>query len=126
MAVVFAVGCGIAFIFSAVKTEIVYRAIIDSFPPQFQDPYNSRYAIHVWALSHSTPLPLQAEYIESLWAACVAFLCLSLCFFSLQQPIIGCVCLAVFAGCVFSTVRSWKIYKENCNRATNQNDKEEA
>lgn len=122
MAVVFAVGCGIAFIFAAVKNQIVYRAIIDSFPPQFQDPYKSRYAIHAWALSHSTPLPLQAEYMESLWAACVAFLCLALCFFFLRQPIIGCVFLAVFAGSVFSAAKSWKAYKKNCDRAMTEKD----
>ena len=125
MAAVFAVGCGIAFIWSAVKSEMVYRSIIDSFPPQFQDPDTSRHAFPVLALSHSTPLPLQAEYVKSEWAACVAFLCISLCFFSLQQPIIGCVCLAVFSVHVFSTIKSWKTYKENCERAMTRNDKEE-
>jgi TRAP-type C4-dicarboxylate transport system permease small subunit len=125
MAAVFAVGCGIAMIWSAVKYQIVYRSVIDSFPPQFQELPTSRYAFPVLALSHSTPLPLQAEYVKSLWSACVGFLCLSLCFFSLPQPIIGCVCLVVFLASTFSTIKSWKTYKENCDRAMTRNDKEE-
>jgi hypothetical protein len=82
MAAVFAVGCALAAIWSLVKYQTVYRSLIESFPPQFQDPLTSRYAFPVLALSHSTPLSLQEDYVKSLVAFCVAFLCLSLCFFS--------------------------------------------
>ena len=64
MAAVFGVICALAFLWSAVKYQMVYVATIDSLPPQFQDELNSRYAFPVYALAHSTPLELQAEYIK--------------------------------------------------------------
>ena len=121
MAAVFVVGCGIAMIWSAFKYLIVYRALVDSIPPQL----SARYAVPVYALSPSTPLPLQAEYVKSAWGGCVAFLCVSLCFFSLQELAVGCVSLVVFGVSAISAIRSWKTYKENCNRAVAQDDKEE-
>jgi len=69
-AVFFVVGA-IAAIWSAVKFETVRRSLVESLPPQFQDDYTSRYAFSVYALSTSTPLPLQAEYMKSLWGSCV-------------------------------------------------------
>jgi hypothetical protein len=121
MAAVFVVGAVMALIWSAAKYLIVYRAVVDSLPPQLP----SRYAFPVYALSGSTPLPLQAEYVKSLCGGCVAFLCVSLCFFSLQELIVGCVSLAVFAASVVSAIRSWKTYKQNYNPAVAQDDKEE-
>lgn len=126
MAAAFAVMCGIAIIWSGVKSQIVYHSIIDSFPPQFQDPETSRYAFSVLALSPSTPLPLQAEYVKSLWGGCAACLCLSLCFFSLDQPIVGGGCLVVLLASVFFTIKSWNVYKANCNRPAAQPDEDEA
>lgn len=126
MVAVFGVGCGIAFILAAVKTQIVHNAIVDSLPPQFQDSYNARFAIHAYALSHITPLPLQAEYIQSLCAGCAGIFCMALCFFAVQQPIIGGIILAIVAACVFSTIKSWKTYKENCNRAMSPKNQDDA
>ena len=79
MAAVFVVGAVMAMIWSAAKYLIVYRALVDSLPPQLP----SRYTFPVYALSASTPLPLQAEYVKSLWGGSVGFFCVSLCFFSL-------------------------------------------
>lgn len=121
MAAVFVVGCGMAMLRSIVKYQIVYHALIDSLPPQLP----SGFAFPVYALNPSTPLPLQAEYVKSLWGGCVAFLCVSLCFFSLQELVVGCVFLAVFFASVVSAFKSWKTYKENCNQAAAQSDKEE-
>lgn len=121
MAAVFVVGTGIAMIWSAVKYLIVCRALVDSLPPQLP----SRFAFPVFALSHSTPLSLQAEYVKSLWGGCVGFLCVSLCFFSLGELIVGCVLLAVFLASVVAAFKAWKTYKENCNRAMVRSDKGE-
>src|SRR3981189_2379807 len=85
MVALFAVGCGMAVIWSAIRYQFVYRSVRDSFPPQFQDDLTSRYAFPVLVLSPSTPLPLQAEYVNALWGGCVAVLCVSLCFFSLGE-----------------------------------------
>ena len=126
MVALFAVGCGMAMICSAIRYEFVYRSVKDSFPPQFQDDLTSRYAFPVLALSPSTPLPLQAEYLKAMWGGCVAFLCLALCFFSLQELIVGCLGLIVFFVQTFSTIKSWKTYKENCDRTAVHDVKEES
>jgi hypothetical protein len=61
MAAVFIVLSVIAGVWSAVTSEIIYRKLIDTFPPQFQENVDSslpdflgvqtsRYAFHVYAL----------------------------------------------------------------------------
>jgi hypothetical protein len=104
-------------IWSAVIYQTVYRALINSFPPQFQDPLNSRYAFPVFALSPSTPLSLQADYMKSLAGGCFAMLGFSLSCFSFQRVDGGCLALLGFFAAVVSTIKSWKAYKENCNSA---------
>ena len=118
MVAVFGVACAIAIIWSGVRYEIVYKAVVDSFPPQFQDPETSRYAFPVLVLGPSIPLSLQADYLKSLLGGCVAFLCLSLCFFSVDQPIVGCIVFAVFLASIFYAFKSWKIYRQNRDRPT--------
>jgi Ca2+/Na+ antiporter len=115
----------LAAVWSIVKYQIVYNSLAESFPPQFQDPLTSRYAFPVLALSSSTPLPLQEDYVKSLQGFCAVSLCISLSFFSFQQVIAGCLFLVVFFVSVFSMVKSWRTYKENCNRAVAQGDREE-
>jgi hypothetical protein len=122
MVALFVVGSGIALLWSAVRYQIVYRSLIDSFPPQFQDDLTSRYAFPVLALSPSTPLPLQAEYVKASWGACVGLLCIAMCFFSIGELIVGCVGLVIFFAAVFSTINSWKTYRENCNRVVPNDD----
>jgi len=124
-AVFFVVGA-IAAIWSAVKSEVVRRSLVDSLPPQFQDDYTSRYAFSVYALSTSTPLPLQAEYMKSSWGFCVFCLCISLGFFFSQNVVFGSFFLLWFFWAVFSTMKSWRTYKENCSRETSQNAKEQS
>jgi hypothetical protein len=124
MAAVFFVVSAMVAIWSAVRYEIVYRSLIDSFPPQFQDDLTSRYAFPVLALSPSTPLPLQADYMNALWGSCVVCLCVSLGFFSSQNVLFGCFSLAGFLWAVFSTVKAWKTYQENCNRTVSRQDEE--
>src|SRR4051794_221026 len=110
----FTVGA-IAGIWSAVRSQILYRQLVDSFPPQFQDQLTSRYAFSVYALDPSTPLPLQAEYMKCQYAGCACILGISLGFFSLNIPA-GCLVLLGFLLSVFWTFKSWKTYQENCNR----------
>ena len=125
MPAVFGVLCLIATIWSAVRSQIVYRSIIESFPPQFQDDWTSRFAFSVYALEPSTPLPLQRDYINSLWGGCVAFLCASLAFFSAGNLVFGCFTLASFFWTVFHTIKSWMTYQANCNRAVSQHIEEQ-
>ena len=114
---VFAVTSLIAGVWSAVNYQIVYYALIDSFPPQFQDSLNSRYAFPVYAMSPSTPLSLQADYLKSLAGGCFAMLCFSLSCFSFQRADGGCLALVGFSAAAVSAIKSWKTYKENCNLA---------
>ncbi len=123
VAAVFAVLAFIAAIWSIAKYQIVYNSVKASFPPPFQDPLSSRYAFPVFALSRSTPTWLQADYVKALVGFCVVILCISLLFFSIQQVIIGCVFLVVFSAHVFLTVKAWKTYKTNCDRAVFEDDK---
>lgn len=118
MAVLFGVGAAMAFIWGGAKYQMVYISVIDSLPPQL----SSRYAFPAYALSPSTPLALQAEYVKSLWGMSVGFLCVSLCFFSLQEIGAGCAAFAVFCWSVVYSVKAKKSYAENCN----QDQREEA
>ena len=120
MNAVFFVAGAIAMIWSAVKYEVVYRSIVDSFPPQFQDDLTSRYAFPVLVLGSSTPLPLQDEYVKSLCGSCVFFFCISLGFFFSGNAVFGGFTLFVFSWGVFHTIKSWKTYRENCDRSDGQ------
>ena len=115
----FAIGV-IAAIWSAVRSQVNYRQVIDSFAPQFQDDLTSRYAFPVHALSPSTPLPLQAEYMKVLHSGCVSVLCISLGLFCLGNVVLGCFFLLGFALAAFSTFKSWKTYRANCDRPKEQ------
>jgi hypothetical protein len=122
MAAVFGVGAAMAFIWAAAKYQMVYGSVVDSLPPQLP----SRYAFPAYALSPSTPLALQAEYVKSLWGASVAFLCVSLCFFSLQEIGAGCAAFAVFCWHAVYSVKARKSYTENCSQALAQEQREKA
>lgn len=121
MAAVFVIGAAIAFIWTAAKYQMVYRSVIDSLPPQL----SSRYAFPIYALSPSTPLPLQAEYVKSLWGGSVGFLCVSLCFFSLHELGAGFAAFAVFSWSVVYALKARRNYRENCSQTLARNDEEE-
>ncbi len=107
----------IATIFAGVKSEITRRALIDSLPPQFQGYDESRYAVDVYALEPSTPLLLQADHMKSLWSGCAALLCAAFSFFAAGNLPFGGFVLVGFAFALVSTIRSWRKYRENCERA---------
>ena len=124
MAAVFGVICAIAFIYAGVTYQMVYHATIDSLPPQFQGGEISRFAFPEYALRSSTPLELQTEYMKSLAAGCVAMPCFSLSCFIGGQPVGGWLALAGSLAVAASAFKSWRTYKENCNRAMARADSE--
>jgi hypothetical protein len=124
MTAVFAVMAAIAVIFSGIKYEITRRALINSLPPQFQGYGESRYAVDVYALEPSTPLPLQAEHMKALWGGCAALLCAALSFLAAGNPPFGGLVLIGFVIAVVSTIRSLRRYRENCKRAEGQQSRE--
>jgi hypothetical protein len=107
-------------LWAGIRNHIVYLKIRHTFPPQFQDDLSSKFAFGVYAVSHSTPLPLQTEYLKSKAWACVSFLSVSLGFFILGNIRFGCVCLLAFIVIAYSTMKDWKTYKENGIRAQSQ------
>jgi Ca2+/Na+ antiporter len=123
MGAVFGVLTLIAGIWTIVLSQRVDNSAIEFLPPQFQDPLSSRYALPGLALSHPMPLSLQAEYIKSQKVSCVAVLCGALTLFSFHQIVFGCLALAAFFVCVFRTIKSSKIYQQNCSRVLAQGDK---
>jgi hypothetical protein len=125
VAAVFGILSVIAFIWAAIRNHLVYRALIDSFPPELKDDLTAKFALHVIALSPSTPLSLQAEYMKSLMAGCVAMLCFSLALFCAHR-IEGWLVLGGFLLVGFSTIKSWKTYRQNCDRKAAHNGKEES
>ena len=120
MSAVFFVITAIASIWSAVKTEVIHRELVDSFPPQFQDDLMSRYALHTYALASSTPLSQQAEYMKTLYGGCAAALSGSLGFFAAGNPVFGCLVLIGFFWASYQTFKSRKIYQANCALADGQ------
>jgi hypothetical protein len=103
-------------IWSAVKYFEIQSVVLDTLPLHLRDGLNSRYAIPIYALEPSTPLPVQAEYMKSLAGGCVAMPCFALaCFFAGQMlgALLGTLAATVV---LISTVKSWMTYRENCRR----------
>jgi hypothetical protein len=102
---------------SAVTWQIVYNSVVDTLPPQFQDPETSRYAISVYALASSTPLPIQGDYMVCGMSGWVMLLSASLALFSAHQSVFGCLLLGAIAVAIPAGIKSWKTYRDNCERA---------
>jgi hypothetical protein len=120
MGMVFAIVCFVAGVWSAVTYQVTYHAVLDALPPQFQSPLTSRYAFPVYALSPSTPLPLQADYIKALAGMTFALLCFSLSCFLFGRLDGGLLAFFGFGAGVVSTFKSWKTYKANCDQPSVQ------
>ncbi|WP_375775793.1 hypothetical protein ACE103_28645 [Bradyrhizobium sp. ma5] len=124
MSVAFFAVAAIVAIWSAVKSEVIRRELVDAFPPQFQDFDMSRYALHTYALAPSTSLPLQAEYMKTMYGGCAAALSGSLGFFAAGNVAFGCFVLIGFSWAAYQTFKSWKTYRTNCGLEVDQRDKE--
>jgi len=107
-------GC-FAFVCSIVVNQQVHNALINWLPPQFQDPWNSRYAFQVYVLSPSTPLALQAEHMKSqvgFWVSVLCFALFSILFF--EQTWIRLLPSVPLLAMTASIIKSWKAYRANC------------
>jgi hypothetical protein len=120
-----AVVASIAFIWGGIRYQIVHNTLRDSFPPQFKDNLTERYAFPVLVLYPPTPPSLQADYVKALMAGSIAFVCASLSFFCFGQVPLGCLCLLAFFMNVSSTIKAWKVYRENSSLPMTHDDDEE-
>jgi hypothetical protein len=116
----------VTLVWSVFKYHAVSDALIDSYHPEFQEGMLWRTAFPVFALSPSTPLDLQAGYVQSITGFCFVTLGVSLCCFLLEKTIAGWMVLIMFFVFAALTIKSWRTYKANCNRRVVHDHKEEA
>jgi len=122
----FAIPCVAAFIYAAWRNQAVHYALIDSFPPELKDEMTAKVALHAIALRPSTPLPVQADYVNSLVAGAFAMLCFSLTLFSLGEVFGGWLALIMSLISAVLTIKSWWTYNENRSRVAARDDQEES
>lgn len=118
-------AAAIAVLWSIVKYQSAYVALIDSLPAQFQDGLSSKFAFPEYVLRASTPLALQAEYVESQIGFCFAALGVSLLCFLYGKAVVGSIVVVMFFGFTALTIKSWKTYRANCNRPTAHDEEED-
>ena len=116
--------CLASFIYSVWQNQKVHLALIGSFPPEFDNEMIEKVALHAIALRSSTPLRLQADYVKSVAAFAVTFLCFSLSLFSAGEVVGGWLGLIWFFAGAVGTIKSWRTYKENRIRQSARDDKE--
>jgi Ca2+/Na+ antiporter len=117
MIVVLAFAIFSALFWAGFKYYAVYFALVDSFPPEWRNTSSARVAIDQFALSPSTPLAVQADYVASQVGACLAAFFLWLLVFLVGQTIERWLFLAILLVFVVSTVKSARLYWKNRNRS---------
>jgi hypothetical protein len=100
------------------RYQEISDALIDSVPPEFKDGMIWRTAFPVFVLNPSTPLDLQAGYVQATAGFCLVILGFSLCCFLLEKAIVGWILLIMFFVVAAGAIKSWKTYKTNCSRRT--------
>ena len=122
----FAILCVGFALYAYGQQEMAHRAIIGSYPPEFRGGITEKFVLWGDGLNPSTPLPVQKNYFNSIWAGTAAMLFFSLALFSSGETfggwLTGAGCLA---GAV-STIKSWWTYKENCNQKAVRGGREES
>lgn len=116
MTTVFAFAIFAALIWSGFKYYAVYVALVDTFPPEWRDSLTARFALSQAALSPSTPLVVQADYVASEIGGCLVTFLLSLLLFSVGEARGGWLLAAIFLLIIASTIRSARKYWENRRR----------
>jgi hypothetical protein len=112
------IATAVAVVWTIVKYQMAYTALIELLPPQFQDGLSSKFAFPEYVLCPSTPLSLQADYVQSQIGACLAALGISLLCLLYEKVLVSSIVLVVFFGFTFLTIKSWKTYQTNSKRQT--------
>jgi hypothetical protein len=110
------IATAVAVVWTIVKYQTAYAALIESLPPQFQDGLSSKFAFPEYVLRPSTPLPLQAEYVKSQIGSCFAALGISLLCLLYEKLLVGSIALVVFFSFTVLTIKSWKTHQSNSKR----------
>jgi Flp pilus assembly protein TadB len=127
MILVLLIGCATAVVltWSVFKYHTISDALSDSYPAEFKEGTLWRTAFPIFVLSPSTPLDLQAGFLQSQAAFCFVVLGISLCCFLLEKTLAGWLLLIAFSGFVVLAIKSWNTYKANCARRMVRDDKDE-
>jgi hypothetical protein len=125
IALVLAVVGLLIFVWSYFRYQRVFDALIDTFPLELRDDHTSRFAIHPIALSPSTPLALQADYVKSEVGVCLAMLAGALSSFLYGNVVLGLTWSVVWLVGVVVTFNSWKAYAANRDRRISDDEKEQ-
>ncbi|MGY3443859.1 hypothetical protein ACVW17_003860 [Bradyrhizobium sp. USDA 4473] len=112
---ILAIATTIAVLWSAYKFQTAYVALIDVLPSQFQDGLNSKFAFSEYILRPTTPLPTQADYVQSQVGSCFAALGIALLCYLYENQVVGAIVFVMFLAFSFLTIRSWKLYRMNCS-----------
>lgn len=115
---ILAIVGAVAALWSVYKYQTTYVAVIDLLPTQFRDGLSSRSAFPEYVLRPSTPLALQAGYVQSQAGFCVAALCFALLGFLFEKPVVGVIVLAMLFAFAALTFQSWKTYQANRRRTS--------
>jgi hypothetical protein len=116
--------CGLG-IYAYLQQEVANRALIGSYPLEFREGLPEKFLLWGMGLSPLTPLPVQANYLNSIWAGTLAMFFFSLTLFSLGEAFGGWLAMFGFSIGVVSTISSWMTYKKNCKHKVASGDQEE-
>jgi hypothetical protein len=122
----FAIPCVAIAIYSICQYLIADSALKKRVPPEFSEGLVEKFVLGGMALSPLTPLPIQTNYMNALWAGTVAMLCFSLSLFSLEQVFGGWLVFGAFVINAVFTLKSWLAYRENCRRPALQDNAEKS
>jgi len=112
----FAIPCVAVFVYAICQYQIADSALKELVPPELKEGLVEKFVLGGLGLSPSTPLPIQTNYMNALWAGTVAMLCFSLTLFSMGEAFGGWLAFGAFLIMIVFTLRSWSTYRENRRR----------
>jgi hypothetical protein len=104
--------------------EAAHRAVIKNYPSEFRGNMTERFVLSEIGMDSSTPLPVQANYMKSMWAGTAAMLFFALTLFSIDQSFGGWLGMIFFLIVAASTVKSWMTYQKNLRQKSISGDQE--
>jgi hypothetical protein len=116
LTVLFAFPCVAIFIYAICQYQIADSALKKLIPEELTEGLTEKFVLGGLGLSPLTPLPIQKNFMNALWAFTIAGLCFSLSLFSAGEVFGGWLVLGGSLIHLLLTLRSWVIYQENCSR----------
>jgi hypothetical protein len=112
----FGIPCVAIFIYAICQYRIADSALKKLVPEQLSDGLTEKFVLGGLGVCPLTPLPIQRNYMNALWAFTVAMFCFSLSLFSAGEVFGGWLVLGASLVHAVFTLRSWVTYQENGRR----------